>query len=47
MDSRYFIKMIFIFSLMIILLSGCPTRVWILKEPPVSLDGLKGSEWRD
>ena len=47
MDSRYFIKMIFIFSLTIILLSGCPAPVWVSKEPPVPLDPFLSSKWGD
>jgi len=45
MDSKYFIKMIFIFSLLIILLSGCPSRVWISMEPPARLEGFMSAKW--
>jgi len=47
MDSRYFIKMVFIFTFLLAILSGCPARVWISKEPPVPLDPFMSSKWGD
>ncbi len=45
MDSRYFIKMIFMFTVLLAFLSGCPARVWVSKEPPVPLGPFMNSNW--
>mgnify|MGYP001115728022 CR=1 FL=1 len=47
MKSNSLIKLILIFSFLIILLSGCPTPVWISKQPPVPLDPFLSSKWGD
>jgi hypothetical protein len=40
-------RIFFISSLLIILLSGCPTRVWVSKEPPIPLGEFLSSNWGD
>ena len=47
MDFRYLIKMIPIFAFLLAILSGCPTPVWVSKEPPVPLEQFLSSKWGD
>jgi len=49
MDSRYFtkIKMMIISIFLLPILSGCPTPVWVSKEPMVPMEPFLSSKWGD
>ena len=47
MDSRYFVKMMLVFTFLLVILSGCAAPVWVAKEPPVPLGPFMSSKWGD
>ena len=47
MDSKYFVKMMLVFALLLVILSGCAAPVWVAKEPPVPLGQFMSSKWGD
>ena len=47
MDSRCFIKMIFVVAFLLPIVSGCPAPIRISTEPPVPLDSFMSSKWGD
>ena len=47
MDSKYFVKMMLVFTFLLAILSGCAAPVWVAKEPPVPLGQFMSSKWGD
>lgn len=45
MDSKHFIKVIWISFFLLVFLSGCAAPVRVVIEPPVKLDGFLNTKW--